>query len=35
MRKRLLFPALLAVVLVASVLAAGSQAMTDRATAPR
>src|SRR5262249_23500396 len=35
MRKRLMFPALLAVVLVASVLAAGSQAMTDRADAPK
>jgi multiple sugar transport system substrate-binding protein len=35
MRKRLMFPALLAVVVVASVLAAGSQAMTDRAKAPK
>ena len=35
MRKRLMFPALLTVVLVASVLAAGSQAMTDRAKAPK
>ena len=34
MRKRLMFPALLAVVLVASVLAAGSQATTDHAKAP-
>src|SRR3954471_4670341 len=35
MRKRLIFPALLAVVVVASVLAAGSQAMTERAKAPK
>ncbi len=35
MRKRLMFPALLAVVLVASVVAAGSQAMTDRAGSPK
>jgi multiple sugar transport system substrate-binding protein len=35
MRKRLIVPALLAVVVVASVLAAGSQAMTDRAKAPK
>src|SRR5436190_6728881 len=35
MRKRLMFPALLAVVVVASVLAAGSQAMTDRSSAPK
>ncbi len=35
MRRRLMVPALLAVVLVASVLAAGSQAMTDRAKAPK
>jgi multiple sugar transport system substrate-binding protein len=35
MRKRLMLPALLAVVLVASVVAAGSQAMTDRAKAPK
>jgi len=34
MRKRLMVPALLAVVLVASVLAAGSQAKTDRSKAP-
>ena len=34
MRKRLMVPALLAVVLGASVVAAGSQAMTDRAKAP-
>jgi multiple sugar transport system substrate-binding protein len=34
MRKRLMVPALVTVVLVASVLAAGSQAMTDRAKAP-
>jgi multiple sugar transport system substrate-binding protein len=35
MRKRLIFPALLAVAVVASVLAAGSQAKTDRAAAPK
>jgi multiple sugar transport system substrate-binding protein len=35
MRKRLMIPALLAVVLVAAVVAAGSQAMTDRASAPK
>jgi len=35
MRKRLMFPALLAVAVVASVLAAGSQAKTDRAAAPK
>jgi multiple sugar transport system substrate-binding protein len=35
MRKRLMFPALLAVAVVASALAAGSQAMTDRAKAPK
>jgi len=35
MRKRLILPALIAVVMVASVLAAGSQAMTDRAKAPK
>jgi multiple sugar transport system substrate-binding protein len=35
MRKRLMFPALLAVVVLASVLAAGSQAKTDRAKAPK
>jgi multiple sugar transport system substrate-binding protein len=35
MRKRLMVPALLAVVLIAAVVAAGSQAMTDRASAPK
>ena len=35
MRRKLLLPVVLAVVVVASVLAAGSQAMTDRATAPK